>query len=708
MIKAILILLVISALSVSSCSATTFRSTSIGDRNITVRLQREGNSLTIQRIENHASGYNWASVGTTVGPYIAQDNRRMDGSDNPNDFMLIDQKLKRSAGKVSEMMTEWKAPDGLSINWGAKSFPKASVVEFQTKLTNTGDSRLDGIYGLGPISFRLRGDMPLLRVYWVNRSSYRLQSVDLKDEISISGGRWNAPEAAGWVAIENPDAREVIFLGIEWESYWKLDLRREGSDIIMNCYLEGLFAESIAPHEEVTSPRVFMGVSHGNIDDSLHDLYDYLRIYVKPKPLKNFPLVTYGAWGTEGSGVEEALLSEISFAKDIGVDAFIHDASYYKGSAMNGSGDWFSGVGNWDTENRDKLPHGLAYMSAKAHAAGMKFGLWFAPHVVDSKLVGSLIPEKWVAKNDGKDVMLDLGNGWASIKQVCLGDPDVVEYLRKTMTASIEEYNLDWLKWDKSGLPGPVCNRADHGHDSKDGMFADLRGEYELYSYLHRRFPNLMLENCGYPSRLDYGLQRYITANWLSDDTTDEVRCRRSQIHGCFAVQSAYNTAFVINYGNMKTENDPQKLDTIIRSRMIGHFGMGTMNGKLNERLSLLPSAAIEALKRNIANYKKYRHLLVEDVYHILPLADKIDQWDGIQFCRRDGSESVVMLFRGASPEVDKKIKLRGLQSDTGYILTSFNTGESFHISGSELADKGLTVSLPKANTSEIYLLKTE
>ncbi len=74
-----------------------------------------------------------------------------------------------------------------------------------------------------------------------------------------------------------------------------------------------------------------------------------------------------------------------------------------------------------------------------------------------------MIPPDFVAQRDGKDLSLRIGN-WAPITQICLGDPKVVEHLKKVMGDAVERYDLDWIKWDNSGLAGPVCNRTDHGH----------------------------------------------------------------------------------------------------------------------------------------------------------------------------------------------------------------------------------------------------
>ncbi|MBI4552309.1 MAG: alpha-galactosidase, partial [Candidatus Latescibacteria bacterium] len=256
---------------------------------------------------------------------------------------------------------------------------------------------------------------------------------------------------------------------------------------------------------------------------------------------------------------------------------------------------------------------------------------------------------------------------------------------------------------DDSGFPGPVCNRSDHGHAEHEGALAALMGKYDIWRVLHERYPDLVLENCGYPARLDYGLARYARAHWLSDDTTNALRCRQSQIHGSYVMPSAYNAAWVVKSDELD-ETAPDLLDSLIRSRMIGLFGMGTLLGTLPERVSLYPQAAREALKRNIAQYKQYRHLLHEDVYHLLPPSTESGQWDAIQFCTRDGSEAVLIVFRSTSPQAEQRLTLRGLSPDASYDVTGLNTGHSDRRPAVTLTTEGLTVSLPKPDTSEIYL----
>jgi hypothetical protein len=284
------------------------------------------------------------------------------------------------------------------------------------------------------------------------------------------------------------------------------------------------------------------------------------------------------------------VLAEIPVAASLGVELFYIDAGWCAGSCKNGSGNWFAGVGNWGREDRVKYPGGLAEISKKVHAAGMKFGLWFAPQVCDSRLIGSVVPLECAAQCNGKEITLAV-SGWSRITQICLGNP------------------------------------------------------------------------------------------------------------------AAHNEAWVIRCGEIEHAKDPALLDTLVRSRMIGLFGIGTLSGRLSERASLYPKEVLDALKRNIDAYKQYRHLLQEDVYHILPPSSNDHAWDAVQFCKRDGSESVLIVFRSNSPDAEKVLPLRGLTVDATNDAKSYNEGPPHALSGQNLAS-GLKINLPRPEMSEILHLK--
>ncbi|MBI4553785.1 MAG: alpha-galactosidase, partial [Candidatus Latescibacteria bacterium] len=345
---------------------------------ITVALSRDGNRLLAQSVTNLATGFNWVASGTPLGPSLSQGGDPADGMETS--FTLAGQPLLKTASDAEHLFVAWTRPDGLTLDWTLTSFPGVSVVAFGASLRNSGEELLTTPPSFGPLSIRLRDGTAPYKVHWVTRYDYRKHEATLDRAFTLRGGEWNRPDSAGWFVLENTHAQEILFVGIEWESYWQMSLERQDSQVLLHYTLEHV-RHDLPPNATLAAPRVFLGVSHGDLDDALRDLHDYLRMYVMAPKLPHTPWVAYDIWGTEAEGVEEGILAEIPFAADLGVELFYVDASWYDGSCKNGSGDWFTGVGNWQQEDRVKYPRGLASLSHQVHQAGMRFGLWFCPQM---------------------------------------------------------------------------------------------------------------------------------------------------------------------------------------------------------------------------------------------------------------------------------------------------------------------------------------
>ena len=204
-----------------------------------------------------------------------------------------------------------------------------------------------------------------------------------------------------------------------------------------------------------------------------------------------FPFVCYDIWSTEEENVEQRILDEARFAAEkLGVEVFYHDASWYRDSDVTNKERWGVGLGSY-TEDRRKLPNGLRHLSDVVHGLGMKFGLWVCPEMVDVTVMEREgIPDEWMTKANGQFNVQNIG-GWNPMKMLCTGNPAVEQHLRKNLLRITEEFNLDWLKWDASGLPGLdiVCNRADHGHQAGNGSQAAVSGKYRILDALHESIP---------------------------------------------------------------------------------------------------------------------------------------------------------------------------------------------------------------------------
>ena len=145
---------------------------------------------------------------------------------------------------------------------------------------------------------------------------------------------------------------------------------------------------------------------------------------IMPPAPANFPWVSSRHLGhRKPEAVEAGVLAEIPVAARLGVELFYLDAGVVRrflqiSITATGLPAWATGV----EKDRVKYPSGLAEISKKVHAAGMKFGLRYAPRCATCRLIGSTVPAECVAQRDGKDITLTV-NDWARISQICLGNP---------------------------------------------------------------------------------------------------------------------------------------------------------------------------------------------------------------------------------------------------------------------------------------------
>ncbi|HYI97676.1 MAG TPA: glycoside hydrolase family 36 protein [Bryobacteraceae bacterium] len=661
------------------------RKLNLGNADIEFSLQaRTGEPLQLTSLRNRGAGFNWAGAGKP-------------GADQK---VTVSKQINRS-----EFQVDYDVKSGLSQSQRFRLAADLPVFECFGEFRNATAQSVPKVTELDCIQIPLRADLGPLQVHCVSRDTYMVQRLPVGDTLVLEGGGWNSPKYCGLLVLEAMDSRQLLFTGIQWERGWRYQLKRTGGVILLELVL-GDFESTVAAGESLAAPTVFFGVGAGDPDNAFRLAQRYLGT-LAPKALANWPWVAYDIWGTEISGVEQAILSEVEAAHDLGVELFYIDASWYKGSSKKGTGDWGCGLGNYE-EDREKFPRGLANISDAVHARGMKFGLWIGPNIVDSRLIGNTVPREWIAQLDGKDRVLTIREWESPCHQVCLGSTAYVTFLKQTLPKLVREFRLDWLKWDNSGIPGipGKCNRPDHGHQAGDGSYRALLGQYEVYRHLHREFPDLVLEQCGYGSRMDYGLIDTIRANWLSDASFPSKHVRQNALAGSYVFPNSYNGAWIVKDPEIDKTTDPDVLDSIYRSRMMGLFGFGTLTGKLSERVSLYSKPVLEAARRNIPVYKKYRHLLHEDVYHLFPPAGSPEGWQAVQFANRDGSESVIFCFRSGSPQTSIRLSVNALRPSSQYTITNAKN-EVKTVQGSQLLREGLIVSLNKPEMSDVIFVKT-
>ncbi|MHB8216269.1 MAG: alpha-galactosidase [Candidatus Sulfotelmatobacter sp.] len=559
-------------------------------------------------------------------------------------------------------------PDTL-LSLKLKLYPDGAVVQTAMQVENRSQHTLALDSHMDPLFLTLKNPAGGLKPFSSAKEEQGFRS---------SGNLSQRHEFQDWVVLENESAKESILVGGEpglGVLGWRANVQSStpstvifaGTILIKDKKTGPSPTFELAPGEAVETPLSFFSLAKGDTDDAGNETFRYLKQYIFPAPLPNSPLVTYCIWLTERNS-EELLLKELELAKRVGFDVFYHDATWYEGaSVVPGMNDWTLGLGSYE-ESKEKFPHGIKNLSDAVHAMGLKFGLWIDPGNVDAARVASgEIPEDWLAMIDGKT----LGTTHPSLaitKQLCLGDPKVVAWIEKQLGDIIEKWHLDWIKWDPSSTVSYECNRTDHGHGRTDGAYAAYRGRMEIMRYLLARFPNLSGFECD-PSlqfaRTNPGPQALLPGGYINEFITGPMLS--PNVWGSLATAGKGDAG-----GEYLTNRwySASALDYYFRKHLTHGVTFGNINGMSSQFLSAAPPGFIEAFQRNLLYFKRYRHLLLEDVYH-----PKIEAggWSSVQYVKEDLSESVVFIFRDKSGIADTKIRLRGLDAKAKYRVTSLN-----------------------------------
>ena len=628
-------------------------------------------------------GEEWAASGGPLTPWLQ-------GTAEQYGYFEEATRDVNRGGK--ELALRFKADAGGVLTLLLRVYPRGAVIEFAATLENRGKATLPLLSRIDPLRLTLKSGVEGLKPYAPVRGQHGFQPAgDLSNERTFSD----------WLVLGNASG-EAALIGGELGGGilgWKIDTQNLSGHLLLhagnNLPSRGnqqAFYE-LAPHAKVETPIAFLALGKGDTDDVGNEAFRYLKRYVFLEPVAKAPFATYCVWLTEENS-EETLLEELRFARRIGFDTFYHDASWFEGSSIvPGMNDWSKGLGSY-RENKDKFPRGLKRLSDEVRASGMKFGIWVDPGNVDAARVESgEIPEEWLAMIEGKP----LGSkhpSLATMRQLCLGNPNVVEWLKKQLTGIVEQWNLEWIKWDPSGTVSHNCTRADHGHSSKGGAYAAYRGRMEVLSHLMKRFPLLSGFECDpslHYSRTNPGPRDLLPGGYTNEFITGPMVS--PFVWGSLATAGIGDAAAAHNLSGQWYS--ASALDYQLRRHLTHGISFGNINGMASQLLSRAPSGYIEALKRNLFYFKQYRHLLFDDVYH--PRQQEPVKWSSIQYVKEDASEAVIFVFRDGSETSQNKLYLRGLDQAARYRVTSLNDrpGRDRTIDGATLTTSGIVFNLP-------------
>ncbi|MCW8519435.1 alpha-galactosidase [Streptococcus macedonicus] len=229
------------------------------------------------------------------------------------------------------------------------------------------------------------------------------------------------------------------------------------------------FDWQLHPGQLLESPQAVLVVSQSGFNGMSQVFHDFYKEHLIRSSWKNKKRsVLLNSWEAMHFDFnQERILEVAEEASKLGIELFVLDDGWFgKRNSDTGS------LGNW-TENKEKLPDGLAHLAKAIKEKGMLFGLWFEPEMV----------------SDDTDLFKEHLD-WV------IGNPEVVEAIYSQMAHLLSTVTIDYIKLDmnryisesfSSHLPSKQQSEVNHRY---------ILGVYSLYEKLNQAFPDVLIESC--------------------------------------------------------------------------------------------------------------------------------------------------------------------------------------------------------------------
>ncbi len=512
---------------------------------------------------------------------------------------------------------------------------------------------------------------------------------DMSKSYAASGGLSSENNAPFFNVHKN--GKGYIF-AIGWSGQWNCEIERTKEDITFKSKIENTYFR-VMPGEKFRTSSVVILPYEGDVTASQNKWRRLVKEHfslIGTKGRDAYGPLCAGIWGGMSTA---SVLDRIEKIKNnhLPFEYVWMDAGWYGGSTLptpdEFGGDWPQHVGDWRVSPYIH-PNGLKDVSKAVHDAGMKFLLWFEPErAVRTTPIALEHPEYFILgdTNNVRDGLLNLGNESAW------------KYCFDTLSNYIDALKIDCYRQD---FNFSKIDLRSNDREDRQGIseIKHINGLYKLWDALLEKFPNLIIDNCaGGGRRIDIETLRRSMPLWRSD-----YQCKANyDIEASQCHHMTFNTWMPYSGTGTGRGYDEYRMRSAYDASM-------TVNHSFSERESFCDTKdKIDFIKKYTEEYVKVRPYFSEDFYPLTDFSDKVDAWCAVQFDRPSEKDGIVQIFRREnSPYETANFTLGGINETCKYLFTDIDGGE-FTVSGKELTEEGLKISIPNKRTAKIYFYKS-
>ena len=412
-------------------------------------------------------------------------------------------------------------------------------------------------------------------------------------------------------------------------------------------------AYKLATDEVFTTPEFIFTLSTEGTGQGSRNLQAWARNY-QLKDGKGARLTLLNNWENTGFNFNQDILADLmKEAKDLGVDMFLLDDGWF-GNKYPRKDD-HAGLGDWDVTH-DKLPGGIRALTDAAREAGVKFGLWIEPEMVNPKSELFEKHPEWAIHYPNRNMyyyrnqlVLDLSN------------PDVQDYVYGIVDKLLAENpDIAYFKWDCNS---PITNiYSPYLKDEQGQLYIDhVRGVYNVMKRVKEHHSDVPMMLCsGGGARCDYEALKYFTEFWCSDNTDPVER-----IYIQWGFSQFFPAKAMCAHVTSWNKSASVKFRTDVASMCKLGFDLG---------LKELSAEELLYCQQAVANWKRLQDAILEGEQYRLVSPYESNHM-ALNYVNRNQSKAVLFAY-DVYPRYQEKllsVKLQGLDPHKRYKVEEIN-----------------------------------
>ncbi len=320
---------------------------------------------------------------------------------------------------------------------------------------------------------------------------------------------------------------EVIALSVAWGGNTRIDLDvRPAADpagprqLRLRAGANPYGAEYLLdPGRRFVTPTVAWTWSDTGRREVTRRFHDWTRARVLRDPQRRRAIVANNWEATFFDFDQERIVELIRRAADLGAELFLLDDGWF--GASRPRDDDTTALGDWQVDPA-KLPGGLAPLAHAARDAGIRFGIWVEPEMVN--------PQSDLYDRHPEWVLRDRRAPREHRNQLVLDvlQPDVREFAAGVVDGALaHDPDISYVKWD-ANRPITDAGSSTLASDRQANLWVDhVWATWELMAEVVRRHPDTELMLCASGGgRTDHGTLRWFHEFWTSDNTDPVTRVR--------------------------------------------------------------------------------------------------------------------------------------------------------------------------------------